>query len=88
MDTRIRALDGTELISIGKMAKASGVCASALRGYEELGLMNQYGIYVHRVGTYRYYRPNDAMKIAQIKSDRVTTRNRKLGRQSSNKNAW
>jgi hypothetical protein len=83
MKPQLTDLSGNILISIGQMAKASGVCASSLRGYETLGLMAKYGIEVSRHGKSRYYKSEDSWRIAQIKAERATRRNRLLGSQSS-----
>jgi len=79
----ITDLSGNKLISIGEMAKKSGVSASAIRGYEVLGLLRNTGVQVIRQGKIRYYNPRDSWKIAQIKASRMTKRDEKLVRQNS-----
>lgn len=74
-------LSGQQLISIGEMAKKSHVSASAIRGYEKMGLFQQYGIRVIRAGNYRYFDPADAWKITQIKAQRISDRNVMLASQ-------
>lgn len=75
---------GPQLITIGEMAKKSGVSASAIRGYEKLGLLRQYGIPVIREGSFRYFNPEDSWKLAQIKASRVANRNEILASQGGN----
>lgn len=81
MAKNVQDLKGETLISIGEMSRKSGVSASAIRGYEIMGLLAQYGITVIRSGNYRYFSKDDAMKLAQIKADRLTERNLKLSLQ-------
>lgn len=84
MGGTVTDLNGVELITIKQMAKASGVCASSIRGFEAMGLLRNYGVTVVRNGTWRYFYKRDALKLAQIKADRKARRDSILRAQTSN----
>ena len=55
-------MDGDELLTIGELAEATGVAASALRYWEELGLLPVPA----RVSGHRRYPPSAADDVGQI----------------------
>lgn len=81
MKTTFTDLSGTGLISIGAMAKKSGVSASAIRGYEKMGLLRDHNIRVVRAYNTRFFYPEDAFKLSQIKARRLSNRNQILAAQ-------
>ena len=74
----VEDVSGEKLVAIGEMKKLCNVSASALRGYEKLGLLDQYNIPVVRHNGIRYFRRGDSFKLSQIKADRLSVRNKKL----------
>lgn len=84
MKTEMLDASGQKLISIGKMAKKAHLSASAIRGYEHLGLLFKYDVAVIRVGTIRFFKEDDWWKLSQIKIDRTSRRNQILSSQGIN----
>lgn len=86
MKAKVTDTEGRELVSIKRMAEKAKVSPSAIRGYEQLGLLRKYDIAVVRHGNNRYFYPEDYWKLSQIKIDRVSRRNHILASQGG-KNA-
>lgn len=78
--------NGRELVSIKVISQKAKVSPSAIRGYEQLGLLRKYDVSVIRHGNNRYFYLEDYWKLSSIKIDRVSRRNQILASQGG-KNA-